>query len=161
MIPTVMMILAVVCCFLAAVLNLAVNSRFRGLTMRIAVITAVVTGAFFYGYGYAWCYGFNAVSLIRALLALCRMFGGVNDLGSIQAAPVFTHSAVLTVFWIGHFMAFYVTASAAIATLGEQLLHRIRITLLRRGPLPGQQARCSPRRRRWRPVSVPVCPPFS
>ena len=135
MIPAAVMILAVFCCFLAAVLNLAVNSRVRRLTMQIAVITAVVTGGFFYGYGYAWCYGLNAVSLIRALLALCRMFGGMNDLGSIQAAPILTNHAMLTLFWIGHFMAFYVTASAAIATLGEQLLHRIRITLLRRGPL--------------------------
>lgn len=129
------MILAVAACFTAAVLNLAVESRFRSAVMRTAILLAVTIGACFYGYGYSYCYGTNLTSLCRALLALCRMFGGVNDLGSISAAPLFRYPAALAVFWLGHFMAFYVTASAAIATLGERLLRRIRTTLLRRGPL--------------------------
>ncbi len=135
MTSSVFMILLVLACFFAAVLNLASDSRFRRGFMRFAIITAVCCGAFFYGYGYSYVMGISVVSVIRALMALCRMFGGVNDLGSIQAAPVFQFPAALAVFWCAHFLAFYVTASAAIATLGDRLLRRIRVTLLRKGPL--------------------------
>ena len=129
------MMILVAACFAAAVLNLALDSRFRKLVMRIAILFAVAVGTVFYGYGYAWCMGLHVTSLLRALLALCRMFGGVNDLSSIQAAPLLQYPAAVAVFWTGHFLAFYVTASAAIATLGERLLRRIRVTLLRKGPL--------------------------
>ena len=135
MIPSIAMILAVAVCFVAAVLNLAVDSGFRKKTTRAAIVLAMLIGAVFYGYGYAWCMGFSLTSLIRALMALCRMFGGINDLASVQAAPIFQYPAAVTVFWLGHFLAFYVMASTAIATLGERLLRRIRVTLLRRGPL--------------------------
>lgn len=132
-VPVMIVLLAAL--FVAAVLNLAVDSAFRRNFMRFALIAAGVIGAVFYGYGYAWCMGLTPVSFIRALMALCRMFGGINDLASIQAAPLFQHPAALTVFWLGHFLAFYVMASAAIATLGERMLRHIRVTLLRRGPL--------------------------
>ena len=129
------MIPALAACFFAAVLNLAADSRFRRILMRAAAIGAVAIGAVLYGYGYAYCMGLGFTSFIRALLALCRMFGGVNDLASVQDAPLFRIPAVQAVFWLGHFLAFYLTASAAIAALGEKLLRRIRATLLRRGPL--------------------------
>ena len=135
MMQTIEMILLVAACFFAAVLNLAAESRFRRMTMRAAIICAVCVGAVLYGYGYAWTMGISVISVLRALLALCRMFGGVNDLASVQAAPLFSSPVVLSVFWLGHFLAFYVTASAAIATLGERLLRHIRVKLLRRGPL--------------------------
>ena len=135
MTSSVFMIVLILACFLAAVLNLASDSRFRRGFMRFAILTAVCSGAFFYGYGYAHTLGISVVSVIRALMALCRMFGGVNDLASIQAAPIFQYPAALALFWFAHFLAFYVTASAAIATLGERLLRRIRVTLLRKGPL--------------------------
>ena len=129
------MIAALLLCFLAAVLNLAAESRFRQTVTRIAILGAVCIGSVFYGSGYAHAQGLNLTSLLRALLALCRMFGGVNDLPAVQSAPVFQLPGAMAVFWLGHFLAFYVTASAAIATLGARLLRRIRITLLRRGPL--------------------------
>ena len=121
--------------FLAAVLCLATDTRLRAGSMRVAACAAIVIGCLSYGYGYAACQGLNLTSLFRALLALCRMFGGVNDLASIQSAPLLQHPAALTIFWLGHFLAFYVTASAAIAALGERLLRSIRVTLLRRGTL--------------------------
>ena len=135
MTSSVFMIVLILACFLAAVVNLASDSRFRRGFMRFAILTAVCSGAFFYGYGYAHTLGISVVSVIRALMALCRMFGGVNDLASIQTAPIFQYPAALALFWFAHFLAFYVTASAAIATLGERLLRRIRVTLLRKGPL--------------------------
>ena len=42
---------------------------------------------------------------------------------------------MLTIFWIGHFLAFYATASATVAALGSRLLAQIRIALLKRGEL--------------------------
>ena len=129
------LIVLVAACFFAAVLCLAADTRLRARSMRVAAGAAIAVGCLMYGYGYAACQGLSLSSLFRALLALCRMFGGVNDLGSIQAAPLLQVPAVMAVFWMGHFLAFYVTASAAIATLGERLLRSIRVTLLRRGTL--------------------------
>ena len=54
MASSVVMILALTAIFLAAVLNLAVDSRFRKGLNRFSLIFAGITGIFFYGYGYAW-----------------------------------------------------------------------------------------------------------
>ena len=131
----VIMILLILAVFAAVVLNLAAQTRLRRIVMGTAAVIAVAIGAIWYGYGYAWCYGVNPTSMFRSLLAMCRMFGGVNDMGSIAASPLLGTPAGTAVFWFGHFCAFYVTASAAITTLGESLLRRIRVTLLRNGPL--------------------------
>lgn len=128
-------ILLVAACFVAGVLNLAVNSSFRRKTSRAALLAVFCIGSALYGYGFAWKEGLSTLAVVRALMALCRMFAGINDLGSIQDAPWFQHKAVLTIFWLGHFLAFYITASTVIASLGERLLRRIRATLLRKGPL--------------------------
>ena len=135
MIYSAAMIIAVAVCFVAAVLNLAVDSAFRRYLMRTAAVAAVLIGAVFYGHGFVWSMGLGFGALFRALLALCRMFGGINDLASVQDAPLFQYPGAMAVFWLGHFLAFYVMASTAIATLGEGLLRRIRVLLLRRGPL--------------------------
>ena len=135
MLSSVLMIAAVLLCFMLAVLNLASENRFKQWIIQGAAVLAVLTGAVCYGYGYAVCHGMRLSSLVRALLAMCRMFAGVNDLESIASAPLMARPWMQTLFWAGHFMAFYVTASAAIATLGEQLLRQIRVTLLRRGTL--------------------------
>lgn len=122
-------------CFFAAVLNLAAENRFRNRIMGAFTAISIFVGIFFYGYGFACKFGATPVAVVRALLAVCRMFGGVNDLGTIEAAPLFAYSGSIAVFWTVHFMAFYVTASAAIATIGGKVLRRIRVTLLRRGTL--------------------------
>lgn len=122
-------------CFFAAVLNLAVENRFRNHIMGAFTCIAVSVGIAIYGYGFASVFGASPVAVLRALLAVCRMFGGVNDLSAIQAAPLFAHEGILSVFWLIHFMAFYVTASAAIATVGGRMLRYIRVTRLRRGTL--------------------------
>ncbi len=135
MIPAIEMIAALSICFLAAVLNLALNSRFRNLITRAAIIIAMIIGIILYGYGFGWCFGFSLTALARALMAVCRMVGGINDFSTIQSAPLFRHPAVIALFWLAHFLAFYATASTAIAALGEQLLRGIRVLLLRKGPL--------------------------
>ena len=121
--------------FFAAVLNLATENRFRNRILGLCSGLAVVMGLLIYGYGFAVCLGATPLAVLRALFAVCRMFGGVNDLGSIQAAPLLGSSLSLVIFWLVHFMAFYVTASAAITTIGGKVLRRIRAAMLRRGTL--------------------------
>ena len=129
------LILMLSACFLAAVLNLATDSALRRGITRFAIVFSVVVGITVYGYGYCWHLGATPAALFRALLTLCRMFGGINDFSSIQDAPLLSNPWVQAIFWAGHFMAFYVTASAAVTTVGDRLLRRIRATLLRKGPL--------------------------
>ena len=91
--PFVLVIL-VTACFLAAVLNLAAENRFRKYIMSAAIVCAVAVGAIFYGAGYAYCQGFSVASIMRALLALCRMFGGVNDFSAVSELPLFKSQAL-------------------------------------------------------------------
>ena len=135
MTASVVMITAVAAIFLAAVLNLAVDSRFRKGLTRYSLIFAGIAGIFFYGYGYAWNQGLHLTSLIKALLAVCRVFAGGNDLDSIKQAPLFQSPVILSIFWLAHFLAFYAMASAAIAAVGQRVLRTLRVTRLRRGPL--------------------------
>jgi len=135
MASSVVMILALTAIFLAAVLNLAVDSRFRKGLNRFSLIFAGITGIFFYGYGYVWNQGLTLISMIRALLAVSRVFAGGNDLDSIRSAPLFQNPVILSIFWLAHFLAFYAVASTAIAAVGQRVLRTLRVTRLRRGPL--------------------------
>ena len=135
MTESIVMIAALFLIFVAAVLNLALETRFHQNVTRVCIIAALVIGTVFYGAGYAYTLGLKPVALVRALLALCRMFIGVNDLSAIQDAPIFRMPLAMTIFWTGHFLGFYAMASTTIAALGARLLRRIRVTLLRRGPL--------------------------
>ena len=135
MVASVSVILLTAACFVAVVLNLAAKNRLRTVLTRFAVLAAACIGTVLYGYGFSFRYGLSLTAILRALFALCKMFAGVNDLSSIESAPLFQKPVVLALFWIGHFLAFYATASTAVTTLGESLLRKIRITLLRRGPL--------------------------
>ncbi len=135
MTQTLIMILLVSALFLAAILNLAVKGRFQRFFTRAALTATGLIGATLYGYGFVQTLGFTPLAVFRALLALSRMFAGINELSAIQEAPLFRIPAVLFIFWLGHFLGFYVTASATISALGEQLLRRLRVLRLRRGPL--------------------------
>lgn len=127
--------LLVAALFFAALLNLAAENRFRSRITGYAAAVAAVTGIVLYSYGFITEFGFGPIAMLRALFAVCRMFGGVNDLASVQGAPWFTYDSVLTVFWTAHFLAFYVTASTAIASLGGKLLTKLRTMMLKRGDL--------------------------
>lgn len=132
---TTITIIITAACFFAAVLNLATENRFRNRIMGVFTAVAIVFGIIIYGYGFTCKYGASPTAILRALLTVCRMFGGVNDFSIVEATPFFRSSWAVAAFWAVHFMAFYVTASAAIATIGGKVLRRIRTTLLRRGTL--------------------------
>ncbi len=135
MFQTVSMILILAAGFMAVALSLVTEDKTRLRLIGIAGGVAFGIGIFFYGYGYAACFGVSFVSVVRALLALCRMLGGANDLSSIKDAPLMQYPAALAVFWIGHFCAYYVTAGTVIMRFGEKMLRGIRVRRLRRGPL--------------------------
>lgn len=124
-------ILLSACAFVAAILNLAISSRYKARIMGVSACFAVITGLICYGYGYALADGLSAVTVLRTLLTVSRMFGGVNDFGAVSATPLFRYDIAVAIFWLAHFLAFYVTASAAIAVLGQRLLRHLRLRLLR------------------------------
>ena len=65
---TIPMIALLAAGFLAMALSLTLESSKRNDIMRGAAVATGVIGTVLYGYGYAWCHGLNAVSLLRALL---------------------------------------------------------------------------------------------
>ena len=135
MFQTVSMIMTLAAGFIALALSLVTDEKTRLRLIGIAGGIAFGIGIIFYGYGYSACFGISFVSVVRALLALCRMLSGANDLASINDAPLMQYPAALAVFWFGHFCAYYVTAGAVIMRFGEKMLRGIRVCRLRRGPL--------------------------
>ena len=77
------MILVVALCFVAAILNLAAKFRWYRLFTRIALVLTALIGAACYGYGFVYTTGFTVLALFRALLAMCRMFAGINDFSAV------------------------------------------------------------------------------
>lgn len=128
-------ILVTTALFAAMILQLAAKPRFANRLTGIFIVIAVIGGVFFYGYGFSIAESTWALSVIRALLAVCGMFVGKMDFGSISAAPIFEHKWVQLVFWIVHLFALYATASAAITTVGAEALKKLRLWLARRGQL--------------------------
>lgn len=131
MTPAIILISAVFFC--AMILNLAAKPKCtRGLIGAITFISAV-GGLFFYGYGYSCTLNDPVQMVVRTAFAVSRMYAGVNDLGSISAAPLLQYPAAVTVFWVLHLMAFYATASATISALGSAALKRLKYWLQRYG----------------------------
>ena len=122
-------------CFFVAVVNLATEHRFRSRIMSAFFSMAVLLGLVVYGYGYTYVAGPAPVAIMRTIMAVCKMFGGSNDLDTIASAPLFAQKWAIIIFWLAHFMAFYATAGAAVAAIGGKVLRRIRTGLLRRGTL--------------------------
>lgn len=121
--------------FLAMILLLAAKPKYSGRITSTFIVIAGVGGLFFYGYGFAATTGDFWLSTIRALLAVCGMYVGKMDLGSISAAPLMQYSWMQLLFWIVHLLALYATASAAITTVGAEALRKLRLWLARRGRL--------------------------
>ncbi|MBE5766137.1 MAG: hypothetical protein E7335_03015 [Clostridiales bacterium] len=119
----------------AAVLNLSTESRFKKRVKNVFFTLSLLFGLLLYGYGYSYVSESIPIAVIHTIMSVCQMFAGANDLGAIQEAPLFSLNWGILVFWLMHFMAFYVTADVAATTLGSKLLRRIRIALSRRGTL--------------------------
>ena len=130
---TISVVILTAACFFAAILNLALKTGFKKRVMGVSSGLAICVGIAMYGYAYALQSGLSAVSVLKAVLTVCRMFGGVNDFSVVAATPLGQRQGCVALFWLAHFLAFYVTASAAIEVLGKRLLKLIRLRLMRWG----------------------------
>ena len=134
MLPIPVVILSVAL-FLALIANLALKPAFSTRLTAKCMIFAALAGLVIYGVGFAETTGSLAVSILRTPLSVTRMFVGINELSAIEGStPVRTPMGV-TIFWLVHMLAFFSTASAALVTIGAEVLRRLRLLLLRRGDL--------------------------
>ena len=121
--------------FFAVALHLALNKNSRTRVRAVCGSVALAVGIFSYGYAYTYHSRFTLAAVFKTLLTVCRMFAGVSDYAAVSVVPLFQSQWVLAVYWLSHFLAFYVMANAAIEVLGASFLERIRIRMLRRGEL--------------------------
>lgn len=135
MIADIFVIFLTAALFLTMILLLAAKPRFARKLTGIFLVCAALGGMFFYGYGFAVTIDNFPLAVIRALLGVCGMFVAKMDMGSISAAPLMQYPAVQLLFWIVHLFALYVTASAAITTVGAEALRRLQLWMARRGHL--------------------------
>ena len=135
MINTLLVVVLSAMCFLAVILSLTMSKAVNSRIMSVCAVIAIAIGISAYGYGYSYKDGFSIIAILRTLLDVCRMFGGVNNYSVVSGTPLFESKVVTTLFWTGHFLAFYLTASAAIAILGQQIMRNLRIAMLRWGDL--------------------------
>lgn len=121
--------------FFAMIINLASKSKLSSNVMGVAIGIAVVGGLLIYGYGYALQEANPLLAVLEAVIAVCRMFVGVNNFSVVSGTPLFSRVPMIALFWLVHLLALYATASAAITTIGARAVKRLRLYLLRRGDL--------------------------
>ena len=121
--------------FLVIILLLATKSKVASkITSGLIALTSV-SGLLIYGYGFAHTLDSFPLAVVRALLAVCGMFLGKNELSAISGAPMMQEAWAQTIFWLFHLLALYIIASAAIVAVGAEALKKLRLWLARRGRL--------------------------
>lgn len=120
---------------LAMILNLALKPSFSGKLTMGCMLLAVFGGLVYYGAGVYEVTGNLALTVIRTPVMVLRMFLGVNEFNAISSSGLVSTRPGLFFFWFLHLLAFYSIASAAMTTLGAELLRQIRFFLSRRGDL--------------------------
>ena len=132
---TLLVLLLTMVCFFAVILSLAASKNTNDKIIGICGGTSIITGIIFYSYGFSYHEGFSIPVVIKTLLSVCRMFSGGCDYSIVGDTPLFKDPVVVTFFWVGHFMAFYMTASTAIRILGKRVLKNLRTRMLRKGDI--------------------------
>lgn len=117
--------------FAAALICMTSPKQFRNRLISTCAAISVIIGVCFYGYCFSIIDESFGAAVFHALLAVCKMFVGRNEVATIQSTPVYQNSIGMTIFWLGHFLAFFVTAGATVAVIGNALFRRIRATLFR------------------------------
>lgn len=119
----------------AIVLSLTLKPAFSKKLTTGCMVLSLIGGLLYYGVGFFEVTHHLLMSVIRTTFCVIRMFLGVNELASIEGSTLVSTTAGRTVFWILHLMAFYSMASAAMITLGAEMLRYLRLVLARRGHL--------------------------
>ncbi|MBO2517429.1 MAG: hypothetical protein CW338_09225 [Clostridiales bacterium] len=111
------------------------EKRKKTILLVCSAVVAALIGTIMYAYGFSKTCASTGDTVFHSLLAVCKMFIGRNEMDALKDVEFFSNPAVLTVFWMGHFLAFFVTSATTISALGSGLLTMIRITKIRRGTL--------------------------
>lgn len=133
--PALGVILITTVLFIGMILLLATKSKVTGRITGTIIVIVAVGGLMIYGYGYSQTSDSLALAVIRGLLSVCGMFVGKNDFSAISAAPLMQEKWMLLIFWLLHLLAFYMTAGAAIVSVGSEALKKLRLWLARRGQM--------------------------
>ncbi|MCR5557471.1 MAG: hypothetical protein K6F75_07950 [Butyrivibrio sp.] len=116
--------------FLALISYLALDADNREKWSGIAFTVAILGGIFIYGSINAFVVGFSPVAILRTMIDIVRMFGGVNRVDDfsklVDGAPGW-----ILVFWVIHFFGYYALVSAVVTTLGKNAINRLRAWLFR------------------------------
>lgn len=135
LIQSISVIIITAALFLAMIISLAAKPAVSGKITGLMLIISGVGGLFVYGAGYSYVTENQVLATAKALLAVCGMFVGNNDLSAISGAPWMSTPWMNVFFWILHLFALYTSASAAITTIGAEALKTLRLALSRRGEL--------------------------
>ena len=121
--------------FMALILNLAVKSELGDFLIGGAAFLAMAGGLILYSICYTELDQNVPLAVVRSLYAVCGMFMGKNESPTVGNCAVLKPLWCRLLFWFFHVCALYATASAAIKTVGERAMRRLRLLLLRRGRL--------------------------
>ena len=135
MIQYISVILITTALFFAMLFALALKPSVSGRFTGFMFLLTGIGGLLMYGYGYSVVTENQILAVIKALLSVCGMFVGQNDLSAISEAPHMTDIWIVILFWLLHTFAFYTTASAVIISIGANLLKRVRMALALGGDL--------------------------
>ena len=90
--------------FLALISYLALDADNRERWSGIAFTVAILGGIFIYGSINAFVVGLSPVAILRTMIDIVRMFGGVNRVDDFSKL-VNGSPAWLLFFWVIHFLA--------------------------------------------------------
>ena len=116
--------------FIAVILGIAVNQDNRERWVGLTFLIAAVGGICIYGLAYSHDGQGFAVSTIKTVIDVGRMFGGANNAAVFQKL-VGEGSPWMIAFWAVHFFAYYSMASAIIMAVAKTTLKKIRGWFLR------------------------------
>lgn len=133
--PTLIVTTLTTVLFVGMILLLATKAKVAGKITGTLIVIVALGGLLIYGYGYAMTVDNLALAVIRGILSVCGMFLGKNELSAISDAPLMQEQWMLLTFWLLHLLAFYMTAGAAIVSVGAEALKKLRLWMARRGQM--------------------------
>ena len=129
-VQSIVIILLSAALFLALVSYLALDSENRDKWSSLAFTIAILGGVYIYGSINAFVVGMSPIAILRTMIDIVRMFGGVNRLDEFSNL-VGGNSSWILFFWVIHFFAYYAMVSAVVTILGKGAINRLRAWLFR------------------------------
>ena len=128
-------ILATAILLVIMILLVSARPRLSKLVTIWALIIAAGGGTLIYGYGYMDETGSIPLAILKAALAVCGSFVGVDEYSVIPDSAFLQTVPMQMVCTFIRICALYVTASTVITAIGAGALQRLRLWLSRRGKL--------------------------